>query len=132
MDPGEKSRENIFQPCEREPTLGDGLENIFSPVCFDIYFTGNVHERRRSAAEMRDSGVRAGLLETGTGEEAREHKYQPPVSGHLCFSTLSLSFYTHGGPAHFLTNPIPHSAAPDFPLQLLLKTFQGRYTWSDF
>lgn len=42
----------------------------------------------------------------------------------LLFHSVTL-FHTHGGPAHFLTNPISHSASPDFPLQLLIKLFRA-------
>lgn len=49
--PAEKSRGNIFHPCENSRSQTDW--GIFSRVClFFFYFTVKVHKRRMSAAKL--------------------------------------------------------------------------------
>lgn len=67
--PAKNKRKHFFSPARQNRCSGTDRRIFFSPVCFYIYFTVNVHERRKSAAGIRDSSVRAGLLEAGTEGE---------------------------------------------------------------
>lgn len=107
------------------------LEQIRGFNCFRVFQSQSTVEVRKQSEGCMCQSVRLKLLvrggEAGVG---RGHKYQPFLDTSAFPLCHSLSHTRQTGPLPY--QPHLSQCCPDFPLQLLIKTFQGRHTWSGF